>query len=407
VSSNDILVSSAEEFGTPLYVYDTEVIESAVARTRAALPQFKIAYSVKANPSLAICSRIAKTGLFAEIASSGELLTAMSAGFQPGKVIFAGPAKRECEIRDALRYRIFRLNVESERELDLLTSWGNGSKASLGVCLRINTEQASRAAAERMAGGSCKFGLDEEILTQVVQHYRETVDLHGIHVYVGSQILMAEDIVQNFRKAISVFGRFQELTSGRGDTLIFGGGFGIPYNVREEPLDLESVGRGIDNSLRESRHDIPPNLILELGRFLVAEAGTFLTRVVDIKVSRGQTFVLTDGGINNFLRPAFVKQAHPIGVVCRKGCDSSNEIVVGIGGPLSTPLDMFAEQLRLPGVTVGDLIAIKNAGAYGYSMSMHEFLGHGAPPEVLLDRGTLRLVRRRRGVHEILKDQEA
>jgi diaminopimelate decarboxylase len=407
VSSSDILASSADEFGTPLYVYDAEGIENAVARTRAALPQFEIAYSLKANPSLAVCSRIAKIGLFAEIASSGELLIAMSAGFQPQKVIFAGPAKRECEIRDALRYRIFRLNVESERELDLLASCGDGPKGSLGVCLRINTMQSSRAAVERMAGGSSKFGLDEEILSQVVQRYRERVDLHGIHVYVGSQILVAEDIVQNFRKALSVFGHFQELTSGHGDTLIFGGGFGIPYSIRERPLDLESVARGIDDSLRQSQHDIPPNLILELGRFLVAEAGTFLTRVVDIKVSRGQTFVLTDGGINNFLRPAFVKQDHPIEVIRREVCDSSNEIVVGIGGPLSTPLDMFAERLRLPGVQIGDLIAVKNAGAYGYSMSMHEFLGHGAPPEVLLERGAARLVRQRRGVHEILKDQQA
>ena len=393
----------AKSFGTPLYVYDAEAIRLSHQALAKSLDEFTIAYSVKANPSVGICKLLQSLGCWAEVASGGEMLIARTAGFPEAHTMFAGPAKEESELREACDKKIGILKAESLRELELLTSCMSRGTLRPSICIRVNTAESVSTAREIMAGGPSRFGLDEELLPSVLRQYGSKLNIVGLHVYSGSQILNPREIIGNFAHIFDIFVACRQIVGEQFSTVVFGGGFGVPSGLCEPPLNLKETVEGINRIIRTSDIGDRLHFILELGRFLVASSGIFITRVVDVKESRGVNFVLTDGGINNYLRPALKKLTHSVDLIER--LNEAKRFSANVGGPLCTPLDEYARAIELPKVRPGDLVGVFNAGAYGYSMSMHEFLGHRSPAEVIVDNGNVKELRSRGTFSDLLASQ--
>ncbi len=397
-----------EQFGTPLYVYNGDIIKEAYHAVREALPQFEVFYALKANPSLALCSLLRALGAGAELASGGELQLALRAGFAPEKLIFAGPAKTNDELALAVRTGIASLNVESFDELARLEAVVRQEHKAIQASLRINTWQEDIVTPEVMVGTSSRFGIDSELVLDNVERLQDLdyVDLGGIHVYTASQILDVDGIIRNLTRTLDFAVQLSQRAGVRIRRIVFGGGFGVPYAADECGLDMQRLGDKVQATLTAYTETLPLNkmrLIVELGRYLVARAGVFLTRVVDVKTSRGQTYVATDGGMNHFFRPVLMNLNHPTFIVNR--LDQPETQTVNIGGPLCTPIDTIAKDVSIPQAQMGDVVGFFNAGAYGFSMSLLEFLVHPRPAEVLILDGEPQLIRGRSTFEDTLRYQ--
>lgn len=395
-----------KRFGTPLYVYDLSVVEKKYRMVKEALDGFDVFYSIKANPNMHIIKLLASLGAGMEIASTGELFLAKKVGVAPSNVVFAGPGKTDTELREAIISGIYTINVESFGELRRLESIADELQRDVGVALRINTRETADSAPEKMAGGSSKFGFDEEsVVSQLRSLALNRCRILGIHVYTGSGVLDAEELLAAFRRILRLACDLSQQLRFSLKFIDFGGGFGVPYLEDEEPLDLAAYADGVKSALREASHKCDlsaTRLAFELGRYLVAECGVYLTKVIDVKESRGSTYVVTDGGMNQLIRPVFMRTSHPTAIASAlrsKGRPAT------IAGPLCTPIDVIAENVQIGSADAGDLVAVFNAGAYGYSMSMLHFLSHPLPAEVVIDKGSAVLARRRGGAEDALIHQ--
>jgi diaminopimelate decarboxylase len=395
-------------YGTPLYVYDGAIIEEAYHLVERAFPQFEVFYSIKANPSLAICTLLRHLGSGAELASGGELHLASVAGFEPHKIVFAGPAKTDEELALAIRTGIASVNVESFSELKRLELIAKSEHKRVNACLRINTRESSVSTPEIMVGGPSKFGIDEELVFEELGNLDfKYVNIIGIHVYTASQILDVGSVISNLNRTLELASTCSRWEGFRLRFIVFGGGFGVPYDEHEQELKIPSLANKVSEMIRKSNYNYSISdirLVLELGRFLVARAGVFLTRVTEVKKSRGKLYIITDGGMNQFLRPVLMDLNHPTLIVTKLGELETN--TADIGGPLCTPLDVIASEVEIPEVEVGDIVGLFNAGAYGFSMSMMDFLGHPRPSEILLYNGHSHLIRRRGAFKDITRHQE-
>jgi len=401
------------EFGTPLFVYDGGIIRERFRAVRKAFPSFEIFYSLKANPGVAIIGLLRSLGAGAEIASGGELFLANETGIDPLDIVFAGPGKTDRELEEAIVSRIFAINVESLRELERISHIAGLVGVPARVALRINTKAGLARAGEgsagplheRMAGGPSKFGIDEEKLERLRETWdRRTTELVGVHVYTASQILHADDIVANAERTVAAARRVEEIAGIDLAAIDFGGGLGVPHYEDETPLDLAALGPRVEEAF-EPYAKKGARLILELGRYLVSECGIFVSRIVELKESRGERFIITDGGINQFIRPALMQVRHEARVVNR--LNEAPTVEAKVTGPLCTPIDVTASDVRVPeAIAIDDLIGVFNAGAYGYSMSPQLFLSHPTPCEVLVMDGEAVEIRRRGRYHDLLLNQE-
>lgn len=400
------ILDLVETYGTPLYVYDGNSICDAITKINHYLPDFELFYSVKANPSLGLSKLIQTKNVGIEIASGGELKLAREAGFTPEKITFAGPAKTDAELSLAIDQNIAAINVESKTELMRLENIAKYKNVMVNACLRINIKRNKVNSPEIMAGKASRFGIDEETVFELVDTKKlKHVNLKGIHVYTASQILNSEDILINFLKTLSFAEKWNKENLAL-EVISFGGGFGIPYSENDLHLDLSYLGKSLSDILQTFVKRTPnhsPRFILELGRFIVAQSGFFLTKVIDVKISRGETFVSTDGGINHFIRPTFMNLNHPLFVVNK--LKEPELTSVNIGGPLCTPFDLLARDVYLPKMEYGDLVCILNAGAYGYSLSMLNFLSHPTPAEILVFNANSYLLRERGDLNQYIKTQ--
>lgn len=390
------LPAIAREVGTPLYVYDLAGLDAAVDELRAAIPDaVDVFYSVKANPAGPVLERFVARGLGLEVASAGELERALDAGCPAGRIVFAGPGKTDAELERAVAAGIGELHVESAGEADRLASVAEAAGIVAPVVLRVNPSGDVGGAALRMGGRASPFGIDEEDLERVVGRVSgaASLELLGVHLYVGTQILDAGALVEHARRAVRVGRRVADLSGGPIATVDLGGGLGVPYFAHETALDLEAYGRGLDEVLDEAAGDpalAGARCILEPGRFLVAGAGLYVARVVDVKASRGETFVVLDGGLNHHLAATGnLGQAipRPFPIVAPGRMDEDPAGPVTLVGPLCTPLDVLGRNVALPRLEPGDLIAVLQSGAYGRSASPLAFLSHPAPEEAFVEDG--------------------
>jgi diaminopimelate decarboxylase len=404
----------AREYGTPFYLYRGEMISERVRRVRDALGT-EVSYSVKANPSLGVCQLIAREKQAgAEVASSGELTVARAAGFDPEDIVFAGPGKTDDELRMIVEEGIFADNVESLGEIERLARIAKEMGRRVGVGLRINPATQLMGSGMRMGGTVGQFGIDqaelEETLRKALSH--PELILRGIHVYTATQVFEVEPLLEHCRNILEIALEAADYAGQPLQMVDFGGGFGVPYFEKMVEFDLNGFGEGFRELLSSYRPD--PRLsgcrfIFELGRYLVADAGVYVTRVVDVKQMRGKTFAVTDGGMNHHLTAT-----GNMGQVFRKSYPLLNltrmsgvpEEGVAVAGPCCTPLDLFGSNIPLAEPEVGDLIGVFYSGAYGFSASNLGFLSHPAPAEVLLWGGEAHLLRPPGKPEDVLKGQE-
>ena len=404
----------AREYGTPFYLYHGETVVERVRRVRGALGT-EVSYSVKANPSLGVCQLIAREkAAGAEVASSGELTVARAAGFEPEDIVFAGPGKTDDELERVVQEGIFADNVESLGEIERLAQIAAGMGWKIGVGLRINPEAQLMGSQMRMGGTVGQFGMDQAELEDAVEKTLSHPDLilRGVHVYTATQVFEVEPLLEHCRNIFEIALEAADYAGHLLEMIDFGGGFGVPYFEKMSEFDLERFGEGFRELLSTYRSD--PRLegcrfLFELGRYLVADAGVYVTRAVDVKRTRGKTFVVTDGGMNHHLTATgnmgqVFRKSYPLLNLTRMG--GVPEEGIAVAGPCCTPLDMFGSNIPLADPEVGDLIGVFYSGAYGFSASNLGFLSHPAPAEVLLWQGEAHQLRAGGKPEDVLDGQE-
>jgi diaminopimelate decarboxylase len=406
----------AHSYGTPFYLYHGEMIVERVRRVKEALGT-EISYSLKANPSVGVCQLIAREGgIGGEVASSGELVVARAAGFEPEDIVFAGPGKTDEELRMVAREGIFADNVESLNEIDRLAKIAGHAGRRIGVGLRINPVTQLMGSQMRMGGTVGQFGIDQAGLEAAVLKtlsYPDELILRGIHVYTATQVFEVEPLLEHCHNILEIALEAADYARQPLQMIDFGGGFGVPYFEKMVEFDLHGFGEGFRRLLDSYRSD--PRIagcrfLFELGRYLVADAGVYVTRVVDVKQMRGKTIVVTDGGMNHHLTATgnmgqVFRKSYPLLNLTRMS--ALPEEGVAVAGPCCTPLDTFGANIPLAEPQVGDLIGVFYSGAYGFSASNLRFLSHPAPAEVLLWRGEAHLLRPAGEPEDVLKGQKA
>ena len=374
---------------TPFYAYDRRLLTQRVEELRAALPaEISLHYAMKANPMPAVVCHMAGLVDGIDVASGGELRVALDAGMDPHEISFAGPAKSDTELEQAVAAGIL-VNVESMRELPVLAAVSQRLGLPARVAVRVNPDFELKSSGMKMGGGPKQFGIDAEQVPQALAAIgRLGLAFEGFHIFSGSQNLKAEAICEAQTKAFDMAVRLAAHAPGPVKVLNLGGGFGIPYFPGEQPLDLAPIGTHLRGIVESAKDRLPgAELVIELGRYLVGEAGLYVCRVVDRKVSRGEVFLLTDGGLHHHLAASgnfgqVIRKNYPAEIGNKAGSGEREQ--ASIVGPLCTPLDLLADRMELPVAQPGDLAVIFQSGAYGLTASPSRFLSHPAAVEVLV-----------------------
>lgn len=380
----------AEQVGqTPFYAYDREAMTQRVHELREVLPEgISLHYAMKANPMPAVVDHLASLVDGLDVASAGELAVALDSGTPPSEISFAGPGKRDVELHAAIAAGI-TINLESAGELHRVNQQGEKLGITPKVAVRVNPDFELKSSGMKMAGGAKPFGIDAEMVPGVLAGI-DALGLHfrGFHIFSGSQNLRPDSLIEAQTASFELAYRLAEFAPGPVELLNIGGGFGIPYFPGEQRLDLTSVRDNLAERLVECRATLgSAEVVIELGRYLVGEAGVYVTRVIDKKESRGQTYLVCDGGLHHHLAASgnfgqVIRKNYPV-VTAHRVNDGPRQNV-SVVGPLCTPLDLLADKMDLGAAEAGDLIVVLQSGAYGYTASPHLFLSHPAPVEVLL-----------------------
>ena len=395
------LTDLAREFGTPLFVYDAEVMRRTYRALRATLAGFaEIDYSVKANPNPAVIRVFHEEGAGAEIASGAEFAAALEAGVPPEKILFAGPGKGAADLDRVVAGGIGEIHLENREEILRVAAAAERHGVTVRVALRINPGATAQGGAMRMGGKPSPFGFDEEEMEAAIDavEAQGPLRLVGLHLFAGTQGLKAETLLGQWAYGLGLAARIAGRIGRPLQTIDLGGGLGIPYFSGDAALDLGALRAGLPDLIATLRAD--PSLagarvVLEPGRYLAGPAGLYVARVLAVKESRGSRFVITDGGMHHHLAASgnlgqIVKRDFPLAVVTEAGGARAATAVVG---PLCTPLDMLARAAPLPPLAEGDLVAVLQSGAYGLTASPTGFLSHPMPAELLVDGGVATVIR--------------
>ena len=374
---------------TPFYAYDRKLISQRVELLRKHLPsRIHLHYAIKANPMPEVVRHVAALVDGLDVASAGELKVALGAGMSAASISFAGPGKTDIDLDQAVTAGIV-VNLESEREMERLAAIGTRKGVRPRVAVRVNPDFELKSSGMKMGGGPKQFGVDAERVPAMLERLAGLkFDFEGLHIFGGAQNLRAEAIAEAQQKTIELALRLAEHAPAPIRILNIGGGFGIPYFPGDEPLNLATIGAnlarildGLDSRLAQAE------VVIELGRFLVGEAGIYVSRVIDRKLSRGHVFLVTDGGLHHHLAASgnfgqVVRKNYPV-VVGNRVRGTERE-TVSVVGPLCTPLDLLAENMEMAKADVGDFIVVFQSGAYGLTASPTAFLSHPVALEILV-----------------------
>jgi diaminopimelate decarboxylase len=384
------LTRLAERVGsTPFYAYDRAKLTERVALLRQYLPpEIHLHYAMKANPMPAVVQHMASLVDGIDIASGGEQRVALDTTMAPGLISFAGPGKSDADLSCAIAAGVV-LNMESEAEMERIAIAGKRLAIRPKVAVRVNPDFELKSSGMKMGGGPKQFGVDAERVPEMLGRIGELdLDFHGFHIYSGSQNLKAASIQEAHEKTFALAIRLAAHAPRPLRTLNIGGGFGIPYFPGEARLDLEAVGANLKRLLPDVLLALPGVQVqIELGRYLVAEAGIYVSRVIERKVSRGQVYLVTDGGLHHHLAASgnfgqVIRKNYPA-VIGNRVAGGEREIASAVG-PLCTPLDLLADQMEMAKADVGDLVVVFQSGAYGLTASPVAFLSHPGAREVLV-----------------------
>jgi diaminopimelate decarboxylase len=398
-----------ERFGSPLYVFDAGVLRRQVCAVRDALgPRVDVLFALKSNPNAAVAQVMRLAGAGAEIASAGEICVARHAGFQGAAMQFAGPGKDREDLLLAFEVGLGSLNVESLAEYEALGALARERGHRPAIAIRVNPREQVSGSRMRMGGGSKKFGVDADDVAALVRRIvaDDLVELRGLHVYAGTQCFEAASWVANARALVRFAHEIEAETGVELTTLNLGGGFGVACFEGDPTFDLAAAGRGLQEVIAE---DARPSrrYFVELGRYLTARAGVYLTRVTYLKQSGDKTHVILDGGLHQHSAAAGVGAVirRPFPIVHADALHREADGKYTLGGPLCTPADEFCASAALPAVAAGDVLAILSSGAYGLTFSNTMFLSHPQPAEVLVDDGRAHIVREAGKPEDALRGQ--
>ncbi len=374
---------------TPFYVYDRQIMTDSVNRLRSILPkEISLHYAIKANPMPAVVQHLATLTDGLDVASLGEMCVALDTGIAPRKISFAGPGKSDRELRAAIAAGVI-INMESEGELERIARFGDELSLCPCVSVRVNPDFELKSSGMKMGGGPKPFGVDaEQVPGMLRQIGKLNLDFKGFHIFSGSQNLRPEAIIEAQTKTFELAFRLAEDAPSPISWLNIGGGFGIPYFPGETRLDLKPVADNLEKLVANSNSRLPEaEIVIELGRYLVGEAGIYVCEVIDRKESRGEVFLVTNGGLHQHLAASgnfgqVIRKNYPVTLGSRN--NASNRETVNVVGPLCTPLDILASRIELPCAETGDLVAVFQSGAYGYTASPHTFLSHPGPVQILV-----------------------
>jgi diaminopimelate decarboxylase len=384
------LTRLAERVGrTPFYAYDRRLIADRVALLRRHVPAaIRLHYAMKANPMPAVVAHVGALVDGIDVASAGELRVALDAGIDPLEISFAGPGKRDEELRAAIGAGIL-VNVESPREIAALARLSRAMSIPARVAIRVNPDFELKSSGMKMSGGPKPFGIDAETVPDALDEIaRAGLAFEGFHIFGGSQSLKVEAICEMQQKTLDLAIRLAARAPAPVRSLNIGGGFGIPYFAGDQPLDVARIGTHLRAIVDAARDALPhARLVLELGRYIVGEAGIYVCRIVDRKISRGEVFLIADGGLHHHLAASgnfgqVIRKNYPACIGNR--VRGSRREIASVVGPLCTPLDVLAGRMELAEAAPGDLVVVFQSGAYGATASPQRFLSHPECIEVLV-----------------------
>jgi diaminopimelate decarboxylase len=407
--SDSALNQAARNVGTPFYAYCAETLRQRIRAVRAALPQVDFLYSMKANPNLSLVRLIAREGMGLEVCSMFEMEACLVAGVSPSRMIFVGPAKSPAEMIRALQLGLKAIVVESLGEIETLSRLcAELGLSEQAVVLRINPDFHVPGARLSMSGKPTQFGIDAADIDMALRLLANATRLRlsGLHVYMGTRILDATVVAENTRLILALAEDVMQRTGAPLNFVDIGGGWGVGYSETEQSLNLGSLKASLGPLTADWRARFPATqLVVELGRYIVAEAGVFVTAVRQVKTTRGKTFASCDGGSNCHGaagQAASFQRNFPI----RALGDHPGPITPWmVSGPLCTPTDIIAHSAPLPALRVGSLLCIDRSGAYGLTASPTQFLSFGSPAEVLFDGPTMTVIRERQELKDLLMRQ--
>jgi diaminopimelate decarboxylase len=402
----------AERFGTPLYVYDGDVLLRTLSALSEALhPALEAFFSLKSNPNVSVFATLREGGARAEVSSLVELRTALLAGAEARNIIFLGPGKSDDELAACLLAGVYAIVAESFDEVDRIDRLAAGRGVRQRVLLRINPSFTVRGSRLTMGGRALQFGIDEALVLAAgdLSSRWRNAEPAGIHVYMGTRILDADIIRRNTSYILNLADRVAAATGIPLEAVDIGGGMGVAYFDGEEDLDEKRVADCINPLIDEFARTHPgTRLLIESGRFLTARAGVYVVSVRYVKESMGKWFAVADGGTNHHMAAvgigSYTKRNFPV-VLLNRPHDDSEPGPWTITGPLCTPNDTLLKGAVLPRLREGDLLGITRSGAYGPSASPGWFLSHGFPAEVLVRDGEAHLVRSRDLPDDLLRQQ--
>jgi len=374
---------------TPFFVYDRRLIDERVRHLRGSLPsEVALHYAIKANPMPAVIQHLAQLVDGFDVASAREMRTALDTPMSVDNISFAGPGKTSAELAQAIAAGV-TIEIESENELRRIAELARSSGRSPRIAVRVNPDFVVKGSGMRMGGGPQQFGIDAERVPEVLRALAGLgLDFVGFHIFAGAQNLRADIITESQTRIIDLVLSLSAHAPAPVRHVNIGGGFGIPYFPKDVPLDLAPIGANLKHLIAQRLHPALPQakVIVELGRYIVGEAGLYVTRVIDRKESRGHVFLVTDGGLHHHLAASgnfgqVIRRNYSVAIGNRMQEAASG--TVSVVGCLCTPLDLLADNVSLPRAEIGDLVVIFQSGAYGLTASPVHFLSHSPPPEIL------------------------
>jgi diaminopimelate decarboxylase len=379
---------------TPFFAYDLDLATAQVERFRAAMPdEVHLHFAVKANPHPTVIKHLMKLTDGLDMASGGELERVRDCGANLAHVSFAGPGKRDQEIELAISLGA-TLNLESENEAARALAIGERLGVTPRLAVRVNPDFELKGSGMSMGGGAKPFGVDQERVPELAKILiAGGADWRGFHIYSGSQSLDPDAIAESQRASIALAADLAHAIGEAPKSVNLGGGFGIPYTANDKPLDVESVGKSLSHSLSERDAILKDTqFMIELGRWLIGEAGVYVAQILDRKLSKGELFLVTDGGMHHHLAASgnfgmVMKRNYPVAIASKMGAEAVESAT--IVGPLCTPLDRLAADIAVPRAKIGDYVAVFASGAYGLSASPVNFLSHPIASEIVVKGGKI------------------
>ncbi len=408
---NNKLYEMSKKYETPLYVFDGNKIRDTYYMMRDALgKRVEIFFSVKANPTLAVCQILKNAGSSIEVASKGELHLALAAGFDSQKIIFSGPGKLWSEIEFAIESDIAALIAESFEEVKLINQLAMEKEKVVNIGIRINPsyENVQKNPVVSMMGKGTQFGVDRNELNNIIPYIKKhpQLNLRCFHIYAGSQIFDCHIATEYFKEAVKLLTNVISEYELEIDIMDFGGGFGVSYDGRKEDFDFKSFSKAALEIIDE--YHLSENgrrIAFESGRYLVAKSGYFLTKILYKKCINGTTFLITDAGMNQNALATFREKRIRSNFMMEIISNENEKEIVSVAGPLCTPDDVLGRDIELNSSDSGDILCIPNSGAYGVSFSPMEFLGHPRPCEVICIDEKEYIIRAHGKFEDILENQ--